>query len=72
MGIISLFRGFGCFMGPFVGGFISEKYGSSLAAFYCSAVCFTLGFAFSLLVSIGDKCSFFKKNDDLERSYNSV
>ncbi|RMZ94913.1 monocarboxylate transporter 2-like, partial [Brachionus plicatilis] len=37
MGIINLFRGVGCFLGPFLGGIISEQF-SVVAAFFYSSI----------------------------------
>ena len=56
-GIINLFRGFGCFLGPFLGGMIAKelearKYDLSYT-FYFSAICLSVGFVLTLLVSFG-------------------
>lgn len=49
-GIINLFRGFGCFLGPFVAGFIKSKCGL-IHTFSFSSICFVVGLALSILVS---------------------
>ena len=59
MGIINLFRGIGCFLGPYLGGIISEKY-SVISAFIYSAFMFSFGLVFALLVSFGIKLNLFK------------
>lgn len=49
-GIINLFRGFGCFVGPFASGLISEKFGK-VECFFFSAICFAVGLVLTALVS---------------------
>jgi len=49
-GIINLFRGFGCFLGPFIGGLIADKY-DMITAFYYSGLCFSVGLVLTALVS---------------------
>lgn len=71
-GIVNLFRGFACFIGPFVGGYLSDQFKSSLVAFWFSAICFTLGFIFSAIVSIGNKFNCNKNSNNDEKRYNSV
>ena len=61
-GIINLFRGIGCLLGPFTAGFILDLNWSldksvtyklePAMAFYFCAVCYAFGFVFTLLASI--------------------
>lgn len=50
MGIVSLFRGVGCFTGPFIGGIIADRYSMAMAFYFCGA-CYVIGFIFSAIVS---------------------
>jgi MFS family permease len=63
-GIINLFRGFGCFLGPFLAGLVSERF-DDLAVFYFSSLFFAIGLAFAFLVSFSSffKCCKGKNND---------
>ena len=54
-GITNLFRGFGCFIGPFISGLIADKY-SMINAFFYSAACFTVGFILTAVVSFAESC----------------
>lgn len=56
-GIINLFRGFGCFLGPFLGGAIATKFGE-VNSFFFSGICFIVGLVLTLVVSF---LSYFKK-----------
>lgn len=49
-GIVNLFRGFGCFIGPFLGGIIVEKF-SKVTAFYYSGICLLIGLVMCVIVS---------------------
>lgn len=60
-GIISLFRGFGCFICPYFGALIVEK-NDETASFYYSGVCFLIGLIFSVSVSVA---MFFKKDANI-------
>lgn len=51
-GIVNLFRGFGCFLGPFLGGMVAEHFGKA-EAFFFSAVLFSVGLVLTCLVSFG-------------------
>jgi dipeptide/tripeptide permease len=55
MGIVNLFRGIACFLGPLVGGFVSDTMKSQISAFYFSAICFSVGLFFSFLASFMSK-----------------
>lgn len=61
-GIVNLFRGFGCFIGPAAGGWVADNLGGPVKAFYYSAGCFTVGLALALVVSFGAMCC--KKAND--------
>lgn len=50
MGIVNLFRGVGCFIGPYIGGLIADKY-SMVKSFYFCGGCYFVGFIFSAAVS---------------------
>lgn len=50
-GIVNLFRGFGCFLGPVLSGLIADKF-DEFKCFYFSAICFVVGLALSLMVSL--------------------
>jgi len=52
-GIINLFRGFGCFIGPFIGGLIADKL-RMIDTFYFSGICFVVGLALTCMVSFGE------------------
>ncbi len=57
LGIVNLFRGIACFIGPYVGGKIQAAAGGNhVAAFYFSASCFALGALMSLVVSLISVC----------------
>ncbi|CAF0910909.1 unnamed protein product [Brachionus calyciflorus] len=56
-GIINLFRGFGCFLGPFVAGIVSNYLGKVKCISIYSAGCFIVGLVLSCLVSFGSLCS---------------
>jgi len=60
-GIVNLFRGFGCFIGPFLGGIVADNFGE-VKAFYYSAGCFTVGLVLAIIVSFGAMCC--KKDTD--------
>lgn len=47
-GIVSLFRGIGCMLGPFIGGLIADEFGAAMA-FYFAAGCFIMGTIFSAI-----------------------
>lgn len=49
-GIINLFRGFGCFIGPFASGYLGDQFGIT-KCFVFSSVCFLIGFSLTLVVS---------------------
>jgi len=51
-GIISMFRGLGCFLGPFLAGVIANKMGSSVSAFIFSGIMFSIGVALVFLITI--------------------
>jgi len=49
-GIINLFRGFGCFIGPFIGGTIGDLIGLP-KVFYFSGFCYVIGLTFTGIAS---------------------
>ena len=55
LGIINLFRGAACLIGPFASGLIAEASGNYLMAFYFSALMFSLGCLSSLICSLISK-----------------
>jgi len=61
MGILNLFRGIGCFIGPVLGGLVSKNFGGSLAAFWYAGGAFAIGTVFSGIVGFGAMCKLFKK-----------
>jgi len=51
-GIINLFRGVGCFLGPVLAGYITELFGGNqIICFYFMGALFLVGFALSAMVS---------------------
>lgn len=62
-GIINLFRGFGCFVGPFASGLISEKFGK-VNCFFFSAICFSVGLVLTFLVSFQSTIKSCRKTDE--------
>lgn len=50
-GIVELFRGFGCFLGPFLAGEIASRFGE-VECFFFSGACFATGLFFSMLASL--------------------
>lgn len=66
VGILNLFRGFGCFLGPVLAGVISDKLKIILAAFYYSTICLIIGGAFALLVSLGSVIKKCRNKDNKE------
>lgn len=54
-GIINLFRGFGCSVGPFIGGAIVDAFESKSIVFYFSGFCFLIGFCLTLGASMGEQ-----------------
>lgn len=71
MGIINLFRGVGCFLGPFLGGIISEQF-SVVAAFFYSSIMFSIGLVFALIVSFGTKFGFLKNANYKAANTNEI
>lgn len=57
-GIVNLFRGFGCFIGPFLGGIVVDKFGK-VNVFYYSGLCLLVGLVFCVIVSV---MMFFRKD----------
>lgn len=51
-GIINLFRGIACGLGPYLGGVLADKLNMYHAAFYFSAFCFSLGCLMSLCAGL--------------------
>lgn len=47
-GIVSLFRGIGCMLGPWIGGLIADVWGPAMA-FYFAGGCFIMGTVFSAI-----------------------
>ena len=71
-GIVELFRGFGCFLGPFLAGLISSRFGE-VQCFFFSGICFAIGFLFSLQASFCMCCKKTKEktNDEEQVSLNN-
>lgn len=73
-GIINLFRGFGCFLGPFLAGLVADKFGD-VSSFYFSGCCFIVGSVFAILVSfmklIKQRC-LNKSNEDNENELKAA
>jgi len=64
LGIVNLFRGIACFIGPYVGGKIqAAASGYHVTAFYFSASCFALGALMSLVVAMISVCKSDKKKE---------
>jgi len=63
-GIVSLFRGFGCFIGPVIGGIIADKIDMVTSFYFCGG-CFVIGFVLSAIVSFSMSK---KKNTKAESS----
>lgn len=51
-GIVNLFRGLGCIIGPYIAGFLSERTGTAFYSFMFAGFSYTIAFALSLSVSI--------------------
>ena len=69
MGIVSLFRGFGCLLGLLFAGIIADKWGAAMA-FYFVAGTFFLGFVFSAIPTFLKTNEI--KNEDIELSEKPV
>ena len=78
IGIVSLFRGIGCFAGPFIGGLIADneyigelikesKSNTMSIAFYFCGACYFIGFVFSAIVSFSPVKKA-EKNNELQAS----
>ncbi len=64
LGIVNLFRGIACFVGPYAGGQIQvAASGNHVAAFYLSASCFALGALMSLVVTVISVCKSGQKKE---------
>lgn len=73
-GIINLFRGFGCFLGPFLAGSIANRFGS-VNCFFFSGICFVAGLVLTFLVSFSTiirKCLGKKKDVDVKNADETV
>jgi MFS family permease len=62
-GIVNLFRGFGCFLGPFLAGLVA-KYSNDQAVFYFSSAFFAVGLLFTFLCSFLQCFKCCRPNDD--------
>jgi MFS family permease len=51
-GILNLFRGIGCIIGPYVAGYLSESTGSVFYSFFFAGVSYFVAFGLSLTVSV--------------------
>jgi len=67
LGIVSLFRGIGCFTGPYIGGVIADNFSMS-KAFYFSSACYLIGCTFSAIVSFGPAKKTEKNNREVQSS----
>lgn len=70
-GIINLFRGFGCFIGPFVAGYIADNF-QIINSFFFSALCFAIGLALTALVSFGSMIKGCLNKDKNETTMETV
>lgn len=66
-GIVSLFRGFGCMLGPWVGGMIADRWNPAMA-FYFVAGCFIMATLFSAIPTFikPNEMKFDSKKPDVE------
>jgi len=64
---VSLFRGVGCFTGPYIGGIIADNFSMPKAFYFCGA-CYLIGFAFSAIVSFSPPKKDEKNNDTIQSS----
>ena len=53
-GIVNLFRGFGCFLGPFISGLIADRFKNKDVVFLFAGICFFVGLIFTSLVSLSN------------------
>ena len=60
IGIINLFRGVGCFIGPPIGGVLSEKY-NTLAAFFFAGGCMVAAFVFTAVIGLTPFVQFIRR-----------
>lgn len=53
-GIVNLFRGIGCFIGPYIAGVIAGKNEQYTHVIYFAAICFSVGFALTFTISFSE------------------
>lgn len=75
-GIVNLFRGIGCFIGPKLGGIISDTLDSKSKVFYFCGMCYVVGLFFTALASfwkiIQDKCFKKKNTEEFDMNNNKI